>query len=263
MEGEEQKNPDPNQNLASTQVNVSPKNRQKSMNLTTNLNTISISNQNETSQNSANSSLAQLNIAGHAPSKYQELCQACLGRPHSCQEFQTIFQAIYLVFTDICQMQLPFAEMYNFAGIFIFRNHAFINPELFAQAVNSVPEVIIEHCNKELEEDNEERPKFISLMKSIVGDGINSWRLYKIKEKPENQWSHELLAVLDRFKAVSVDEYDNKIELNINLTSHSEEIADIEPDETLLENGMNPGLFYVSIVDEALKSTKEKCWILK
>ena len=72
-----------------------------------------------------------------------------------------------------------------------------------------------------------------------------------------------MLAVLDRFKAVSVDEYDNKIELNINLTSHSEEIADIEPDETLLENGMNPGLFYVSIVDEALKSTKEKCWILK
>ena len=255
MEGEEQAKNVQNQALPSAQVNINTRSRHKSMNLTTNLNSISISNNPDNSQSSN-----QQNLNSFTLSKYQEYCNVLLGRPSSCQDFQNIYQAISLVFADICQMQLPFAEMYKYAGIFIFRKHVYINPFLFSKATNTGPEIILRHCIEELQEDKEERPKFYELMKSIIGDDLEKWTLFQI---PENEFSQEILAVLNRFKAVPVDEYDNKIQLDINLTTHSEDIADVEPDESLLESGLNPGAFYASIVDESLKSTKEKCWLLK
>ena len=157
-------------------------------------------------------------------------------------------------------MQLPFVDMYKLAGIFIFKEHVFIHHSLLAQNINSNEEMIVQHCCAELEKDTEERPKFIELMKSILGDSIEEWALYKIPNVPE---SSDLLSVLARLKAVPIESYEKDPKEKKGLEFSFEEIVDLAGDEEMIRASRSPGLFYASLVDESRKSKKEKCWLLK
>ena len=254
MEQGDQSNQTQNQ---SVEINFVQSQQPKAMDLTTNLETVSIDTQNQQIENEPVQNQPK---PPEPDTKYQEYCLAILGRKYSCQTFQNMYQAISLIFADISQMQLPFEEMFNFAGIFIFKEHVLIEPSLFARNVNSTTEEIIKHCSEELEIDDKPGTNFKQIMASKIGPSFSEWKLYHIPEKPETK---EILAVLTKFKAVSISSFEETHEPLPPLEYTYQEIAHIDCDPELFYQKMHPGTFYAKLVDESLKSTKEKCWILK